>query len=188
MSRTVSRRVAQRAFRQDGPALSRSVYQPFSKTFVGRQQQQQQRFAATSPSHKTPAGPKATSPLVRQRLHRPIAPHLTTYRWRINMVLSGLNRITGLALSGTFYAFGAIYLIWHSSIETIASGFAALPVVLQVAAKFGVALPFTFHCFSGVSHLVWDAAKMITNRQVSRMAWVVAGSSVGSAMGLAGLL
>ncbi|SMR59342.1 unnamed protein product [Zymoseptoria tritici ST99CH_1E4] len=186
MSRTVSRRIGQQAFRQDGLALSRSVYQPFVNTFAGRQQQQ--CFAATSPSHKISTRPEAVSPLARQRLNRPIAPHLTTYRWRINMVLSSLNRITGVALSGAFYAFGAIYMIWHPSIETIAAGFAAWPVVLQVAAKFGVALPFTFHCFNGASHLVWDAAKMITNRQVTRMAWGVVGLGVGSAMGLAVLL
>jgi succinate dehydrogenase (ubiquinone) cytochrome b560 subunit len=49
--------------------------------------------------------------LAKQRLNRPVAPHLSIYKPQITWYGSALNRVTGVALSGAFYAFGALYLI-----------------------------------------------------------------------------
>lgn len=53
--------------------------------------------------------------------------------------------------------------------------------------KFGVALPFTYHAFNGVRHLVWDLGKELSNKQVNQTGWAVVGLSVVSAAILAAL-
>lgn len=74
---------------------------------------------------------------------------------------------------------------WPISSASMAAGFAAWPVVAQVAAKFTVAWPFTFHGLNGIRHLVWDAGRGIANQAVIRSGWVVVGVSALSALGLA---
>ncbi|GAM84012.1 hypothetical protein ANO11243_020030 [Dothideomycetidae sp. 11243] len=118
--------------------------------------------------------------VVKQRLNRPVAPHLGIYRPQITWYLSMFNRLTGIVLSGGFYVFGLAYLAapltgWHLESASLAAGFAAWPLAAKFAAKFAVSLPFTFHSFNGLRHLVWDAGKMITNKQVSQTGWTVVG-------------
>lgn len=65
----------------------------------------------------------------------------------------------------------------------MAAWFGALPVLVKVGLKFGVALPFTYHSFNGVRHLVWDFGRELSNKQVARSGWAVVGLSlVGSAV------
>ena len=127
--------------------------------------------------------------LVAQRKHRPVAPHLTIYQPQIPWILSGLNRITGVAVSGGFYIFGAAYLVsplfgWHLDSASLAAGFAAWPVLAKVAAKFAVALPFTFHSINGLRHLVWDMALNFKNKNIALTGWAVVGLSFVSTLGL----
>lgn len=101
-----------------------------------------------------------------------------------------LNRLTGIALSGTFYAFGAAYLVapylgWHLESAVLAASFAKWPVVLQGLTKFFVSLPFTFHAFNGIRHLVWDTASAITNKKVIQTGWTAVGLTVLSSLVLA---
>ena len=128
--------------------------------------------------------------LAKQRLNRPVAPHLSTYKPQITWYGSALNRVTGVALSGAFYAFGALYLVapavgWHLESSVMAASFAAWPLALKVLTKVTIALPFTYHSFNGLRHLVWDTASMINNKQVQQTGWAVVGISVISALALA---
>nr|AEP22597.1 mitochondrial succinate dehydrogenase subunit C [Zymoseptoria tritici] len=149
-----------------------------------QQQRRQVTAAAVSESH---AGNEI---LAKQRLNRPVAPHLAIYKPQITWYLSALNRVTGVAASGAFYAFGLLYLAapslgWHLESAALAASFGAWPVLLQVLTKTILALPVTFHSLNGVRHLVWDTASMITNKQVQTTGWTVVGLSVASALGLA---
>lgn len=112
------------------------------------------------------------------------------YKAQVTWYLSALNRITGCILSGGFYIFGSLYLIapyigLHLESAVMAASFAAWPVALKFFTKTLVALPFTFHCFNGVRHLVWDTARMIDNKKVQQSGWFVVGLSVVSALALA---
>lgn len=51
--------------------------------------------------------------------------------------------------------------------------------------KMGLALPFTFHSFNGIRHLVWDTGAQMKNQQVVNTGWAVVGLTVVSALGLA---
>jgi succinate dehydrogenase (ubiquinone) cytochrome b560 subunit len=145
---------------------------------------------------KPAAQTKATDPssaysiLASQRLNRPISPHLTIYRPQVPWVMSGLSRISGSILSGGFYIFGSAYLAaplfgWNLDSASMAAAFAAWPLVAQVATKLFLALPFTYHSWNGLRHLMWDMGWQMKNQQVIRSGWAVVGVSVVSALALA---
>ena len=134
--------------------------------------------------------PDGNEILAAQRLHRPVAPHLSIYRPQITWYASALNRITGALLSGAFYSYFAVYLVgpvlgWHVGSMTLAASFGALPVLAKVAVKFGLALPFAFHSLNGIRHLVWDFGLQMKNKQVAFTGWLVIGLSVVGSMVLA---
>ncbi|PLB52575.1 hypothetical protein P170DRAFT_402874 [Aspergillus steynii IBT 23096] len=130
----------------------------------------------------------AGSRLAQQRLKRPVSPYFSIYRPQITWVVSITTRITGIALSGGMYLFATAYLLspvtgWDIGSESLATSFSSLSQVAAFALKFGVALPFTFHCFNGVCHLVWDTGRGLRNKQVNRSGWAVVGtSSVAAAL------
>ncbi|KUJ17665.1 uncharacterized protein LY89DRAFT_615869 [Mollisia scopiformis] len=128
--------------------------------------------------------------LVAQRKNRPSSPHFTIYRPQITWLNSIMHRATGAVLSGGFYVFGAAYLVsplfgWHLDSATMAAAFGSWPVLAKVLAKFAVAMPFTFHSFNGIRHLVWDMGRQFTNQQVIRTGWITVGVAAVSALGLA---
>ena len=128
--------------------------------------------------------------LAKQRLNRPVSPHLSIYKPQITWIGSSLNRITGIALSGGLYAFSLAYLVspllgWHLESASLAAAFGALPLAAKIPLKFTLALPFTYHSFNGVRHLIWDLGKQFTNQQVIRTGWTVVGLTVTSALALA---
>jgi succinate dehydrogenase (ubiquinone) cytochrome b560 subunit len=107
----------------------------------------------------------------------------------MSWIPSSLNRITGVMLSGGFYLYAIAYLVaptigWHLDSHTLAASFAAWPVMLKVLGKFVVAMPFTFHSFNGIRHLMWDTGTAFTNKQVITTAWIAIGVSMATAVGL----
>lgn len=69
-----------------------------------------------------------------------MAPHLGIYAWQISSVLSISTRITGLLLSGAFYAFGAAYLAapylgWDLSVAAMEGWVAGLGPVVKGVGK-----------------------------------------------------
>ncbi|KAK4981791.1 cytochrome b subunit of succinate dehydrogenase, Sdh3p [Elasticomyces elasticus] len=133
---------------------------------------------------------KANEILNRQRLNRPVSPHLSIYRPQITWYGSALNRITASILSGGFYVFGVAYLVapllgWHLETAVMAASVAAWPLALKVLVKMSLAFPFTYHSLNGVRHLAWDMGKTLNNKQVQRTGWAVVGLSVVSSAILA---
>lgn len=86
-----------------------------------------------------------------------MSPHLQVYRLTFTMVLSGLHRIMGLALS-------ACSLLLAGWLVAVACGpdtyalvgrlLASLPARLLLA---GALVAFWYHLFAGFRHLAWDA-------------------------------
>ncbi|KAL4883026.1 hypothetical protein BJY04DRAFT_31881 [Aspergillus karnatakaensis] len=185
----ISQKVAQQSLRrlavQQPYAMRWSLMNAASPAAVAMGRNIQTRHNVTSTKTSDP-----TKILAEQRLRRPVAPHLTIYRPQITWYLSGLNRITGLILSGPLYLFATAYLAspllgWHLESASIAAAFATLPIVAKVGIKSFFALPFTFHSLNGLRHLMWDTGRGITNKQVIQTGWTVVGLSVASALFLA---
>ncbi|KAJ5562463.1 hypothetical protein N7535_003083 [Penicillium sp. DV-2018c] len=107
--------------------------------------------------------------LVKQRLVRPVAPHLSIYKPQIGWIGSSLHRISGVALSGALYIWATAYL---------ASPF-------SIALKTTLALPFTYHSLNGLRHLMWDLGRGLSNPIIIKTGWTVIGLSIASAVGLA---
>nr|QDG02003.1 succinate dehydrogenase subunit C [Didymella tanaceti] len=141
------------------------------------------RFAATqSASHDT-----AAEILAKQRLKRPVSPHLTIYRPQITWLASSFNRITRITLSGSLYLFGLAYLAapytgWHLETASMVATVAAWPVAAKVALKSFFAFPMFFHSFNGVRHLLWDIGVGFTNQQVIRTGWTAIGLTVATSL------
>ena len=88
---------------------------------------------------------------------RPLSPHLQVYRLALGTVLSGMHRISGLALSA-----GSLLLVaWlvaaacgPQAYATATRCFASAPVQLVLVAAL---VAFWYHLFNGLRHMAWDA-------------------------------
>lgn len=143
------------------------------------------RPVASSPNPESP-----TDILAKQRLNRPVSPHLSIYQPQMGWVASSLHRITGVALSGSLYLWATAYLAspalgWHLESASMVAAFGALPVAAKVLLKATMALPFTFHSFNGLRHLMWDLGRGLSNPAIIKSGWTVVGLSVTSALALA---
>lgn len=147
------------------------------------------RFAATNTSENVTQD-KAYSILVAQRKLRPVSPHLSIYQIQLTSCLSIVHRITGAAISGGVYAFALAYLAspalgLHLESATIATAFGALPIAVKIGIKGMFALPFTYHSWNGVRHLMWDTGKALDIKGVYRSGYVVLGLTALSTVYLA---
>lgn len=123
---------------------------------------------------------EAQSILNAQRKLRPISPHLTIYQPQITSLMSGANRITGAILSTSIYTFAIGYLVaptlgLHLESQTIAEAFGAMPDAAKIGIKGILALPFTYHAWNGIRHLIWDTGKMLDMKGVYTGGYVVLG-------------
>jgi succinate dehydrogenase / fumarate reductase cytochrome b subunit len=102
---------------------------------------------------------------------RPLSPHLQIYRPLINMVMSILHRITGVAL----YA-GSLLLAWW--LLAAATGpehfsfvnglFATWPGMIVLV---GFSWALIHHLLGGLRHFVWDTGHALDIASVDLLAW-----------------
>ena len=67
---------------------------------------------------------------------------------------------------------------WHLESAHLAEAFGSLGPWTKGLIKFGVALPFTYHSFKGINHLVWDSGREFGNKRVQVAGWTVVGLTV----------
>ncbi|KAI8604581.1 hypothetical protein EDD21DRAFT_207759 [Dissophora ornata] len=130
------------------------------------------------------------APIIEQRKNRPLSPHLTIYQPQLTWYLSLFHRFTGGALAVGFYGGAIAYAVGPMvglgfDAATVTSAIATLPVAAKVTGKFIVALPFTFHSFNGLRHLLWDTTAGLTLPGVYATGYTVLGLSTASAAALA---
>ncbi|KAK7452424.1 hypothetical protein CaCOL14_004662 [Colletotrichum acutatum] len=129
--------------------------------------------------------------LAKQRLSRPISPHLTIYKMEQTWFGASIwTRITGGGLSAAFYVYFGTYLVapllgWHVESQSLIAAFGALPLAAKGGLKFLVAWPFTFHFFNGIRHLTYDFALGFAKPEIVKWGWVIWSSSLVAAVGLA---
>ena len=115
---------------------------------------------------------------------RPLSPHLSVYRWQIQMVTSILHRATGIAL-----AFGTILLC--VALIALATGPEAFAKVrgfcsswLGLILLVGWSWALSFHLLNGIRHLLQDIGMGFTIPQFVRNGWL---ATIGSLV-LSGLI
>ncbi|KAM3508708.1 hypothetical protein MY11210_006627 [Beauveria gryllotalpidicola] len=135
--------------------------------------------------------PEGDSILAKQRLQRPISPHLGIYkRSQTWFSASAWTRITGCTLSGTAYAYFLTYLIaplagFHVESQSLVAGFAALPFAVQGLVKLGLGFPFVFHFINGMRHLSYDMLKGFAKKQIRTSERTILGVSLLTTLYLA---
>ncbi len=127
---------------------------------------------------------------------RPLSPHLQIYKVELPMLLSGLHRITGIALS-----VGSILLVaWIASAVYSAEAFASLSRFLGSfigqLMLFGWTFSLMHHTVNGIRHLIWDTGRMLDVKQIHAsskiglsitivltvLAWILGGGFPGGAL------
>lgn len=125
----------------------------------------------------------------KRAVERPLSPHLQIYRPLINMTMSILHRITGVALF-----FGTLLLAWWLIAAAIGPAYfkfvnslATSPVGLIVLLGYSWAL--IHHMIGGIRHLVWDTGRALTIPSINLLSWLtIIGSLVVTAALWAGIL
>ncbi|KAH7071400.1 mitochondrial succinate dehydrogenase cytochrome b560 subunit C [Paraphoma chrysanthemicola] len=140
----------------------------------------QRRVASTTSN-------EAAEILAKQRLNRPVSPHLSIYKPQITWYGSALNRVTAIILSGSFYIFGFAYLAapytgWHLETQSMVAAVAAWPAAVKIGLKSFFAFPFFYHSINGLRHLAWDLGVGFKNTQVIRTGWTAVGLTVACSL------
>jgi len=104
---------------------------------------------------------------------RPLSPHLQVHRLVFTMLLSGLHRISGLALS----AASLLLVAWlvaaacgPDAYATAMRWLSGLPARLVLAAALGA---FWYHLFNGLRHMAWDAGFGFGKAASLRSGWAI---------------
>ncbi|XP_013868505.1 succinate dehydrogenase cytochrome b560 subunit, mitochondrial [Austrofundulus limnaeus] len=120
------------------------------------------------------------------KLNRPVSPHVTIYKWSVPMMMSITHRGTGIALSAAVSAFAVAALVLPGSYTHYLDLIHSLSVgpYLIGLAKFGIAMPLSYHSFNGVRHLYWDIGKGLKMPEVYRTGYTVLGLSLLTSIAL----
>lgn len=106
-------------------------------------------------------------------LQRPLSPHLQVWKWAMNMTLSILHRVSGVALS-----LGTLALVWM--IVAVANGpdayacfYTFITSVFGQLLLFGWTGALYYHLCSGIRHLLMDAGYLLTIPQAVKAGYVI---------------
>ncbi|MBO0755605.1 MAG: succinate dehydrogenase, cytochrome b556 subunit [Bradyrhizobiaceae bacterium] len=122
--------------------------------------------------------------MAETRVQRPISPHLQIYRLTLTMVMSGLHRLSGIALY-----FGSLLLAWWliaiaSGPNAYASAQWIMGTLIGRLVLLGYSWALILHALGGVRHLIWDT---IHGLEPIEREWLARATIVGS-LGLTAML
>ena len=108
---------------------------------------------------------------------RPLSPHLQIYAKPINMVMSIVHRITGVALY-----FGTLLLAWWLIAAATSPAYfnfvnGLFGTLLGRLVLFGYTWALLHHMLGGIRHLIWDTGRGFDLKTVDRLGW---GTIIGS--------
>lgn len=109
---------------------------------------------------------------------RPLSPHLQIYKLELPMLLSGLHRISGIALSvGTvLLASWIISAAYSAEVFSWISGL--LGSLVGQLLLFGWCFSLIYHSINGVRHLIWDTGRLLDVEQINSSSKIVLALSV----------
>ncbi len=121
----------------------------------------------------------STATQKKGRRERPLSPHLSVYRLTPTMIMSGMHRITGIALYfGTLLvawwliaaAIGKPYFDWVSWLWGTWIGMLVL---------FGYTWALIHHMIGGIRHFIWDTGAMLDKDVATKFAMFNLVASIG---------
>ncbi|OUI96103.1 succinate dehydrogenase [Acetobacter indonesiensis] len=122
-------------------------------------------------------------------IQRPMSPHLQIYRYRLSMVLSISNRITGVVATGG----AALGVLWLSAAAKGPKSFETARKVtgnpLGQLVLIGWLASVVYHTVGGIRHLIWDSGHRYDKTEINKDGPVAVGVTAGVSTALAaGLL
>lgn len=139
-------------------------------------------FRAISTVHTS--AEQGSAILIAQRKNRPVSPHLEIYEKQLTAVLSALHRITGVGLAVGVYGVTASFGLGLVDTASLVEFYSALPVVAKFSLKTLAALPFSFHIWNGIRHLIWDAGYFVNVAGVYKTGYTVLGLTAITSLAL----
>lgn len=88
--------------------------------------------------------------------HRPLAPHLTIYKWPLTALLSISHRLTGVFLLVGLFVFFTVLVALASGEAVFLSVQDFLNQGPAQMVLVGFAFALSFHLVHGLRHLLWD--------------------------------
>jgi len=111
-------------------------------------------------------------------VERPLSPFLSIWRIQISMFLSGLHRITGVAL-----VIGILLFAWWiiaagagSDDFAVVQGFVGSWIGMLML--FGWTFSLFYHLCNGVRHMMWDIGTGITIEGIKTGGWIMVSCAV----------
>ena len=109
---------------------------------------------------------------------RPLSPNVQIYRPQLTSVLSILNRITGILLSGC----AVVLVVWLVATAWGPQSYAAIQGAIASRVGqivlFGATFALFLHLCGGIRHLVWDTVHGFELRSIYISGWAVVAASV----------
>lgn len=122
--------------------------------------------------------------IIAQRKNRPVSPHLEIYQKQMTAVLSALHRITGVGLAVGVYGVTASFGLGLVDTASLVDFYAALPTIAKFSLKTLATLPFSFHLWNGIRHLIWDAGYLVNISGVYKTGYTVLGLTAITSLAL----
>lgn len=112
------------------------------------------------------------------KIDRPLSPHLQIYRPLINMVMSILHRLTGVALY-----FGTLVLaVWLIAAASGPEAFQTVSGYLNTWLGWIVLAGYTWalihHALGGIRHFIWDFGVGYEHETIDLLSWGTGVASV----------
>jgi len=109
---------------------------------------------------------------------RPLSPHLQVYRLTPTMLMSGMHRVTGVAL----YFGVVLFAVWIAAAAGSKEQFdfvnGLFGSILGRLVLFGYSWTIIHHMLGGIRHLVWDTGRGLEKDSARRMAIATLAGSI----------
>lgn len=105
---------------------------------------------------------------------RPLSPHLFIYKFEITMIMSIVQRITGMALYGGV----ALLVLWLGAAAMGPKAYAPVAwlagTIIGQLVLFGLTWALFNHMIGGIRHFIWDLGGGFSREARFGMAWITA--------------
>ena len=102
---------------------------------------------------------------------KPIAPHLSVWRWHVTMASSILHRVTGIGLYAAAIGMTLWLMAAAAGPETYAIADNILSAWYGQAALYLIVAALSFHLANGIRHLVFDTGAGLEPSDADTSAW-----------------
>ncbi|HWA01361.1 MAG TPA: succinate dehydrogenase, cytochrome b556 subunit [Caulobacterales bacterium] len=115
---------------------------------------------------------------------RPIAPHLSIWRWHVTMAASILHRVSGVGL----YVAAILFTVWLIAIASGPEAYGPINLLLSsLIGQIGLFLlvaALAYHFAQGVRHLVFDFGHGLKPPDADASAWFAILFGIAAPLGL----